>query len=73
VIGDGNDTVDVAARQRDAHPCLTRSDPFDTASREHRLAAVGHVEQPELEARAAEVGDQDLHRDIDQRKNVSAC
>ena len=38
---------------------LGRTDPFDPAAR--KLAFVGHVEQPILEARRADIGHEDFH------------
>ena len=47
------------AADLDDAAAFRRADPFDAAAR--KLALVGHVEQPILEARRAQVGDEDLH------------
>ena len=47
------------AADLDEAAAFRRADPFDAAAR--KLPLVGHIEQPILEARRAEVGDEDLH------------
>ena len=47
------------AADLDEARAFRRADPLDAAAR--KLPLVGHVEQPILEARRAEVGDEDLH------------
>ena len=53
--------LQLAAPAADLHKpfALLGADPLDAAARQ--LPLVRHVEQAELEARGAEVGDEDLH------------
>ena len=62
VVGDRLDEFDLASGRLDLDLGVLGADPFDRATGQHLLRPVAQVVEPVLEAGAAEVGDEDLHR-----------
>ena len=59
VVGDGQACLGALSANRDRALAFRLTDAIDPAARE--LAFGRHVEQPKLEARRAQIGNQDLH------------